>query len=80
MLKQSINAIAPRLVCYINITCSVIRSSAIIVDLPSLGPIWIFSSRPLLSTSFDILFTIIASKVLANVFRRAISLYAPSLV
>jgi len=80
MLRHSINATAPRLVCYIILTCSMIRSSAIVVDLPSLAPIWVSSNRPLLSASLDILLAMIASRVFANVFRRTISLYAPSLV
>jgi len=70
----------PRLVCYIVLTCSIIRSSAIVVDLPSLAPICVFSSKPLFSASFDILLAIIASKVLASVLRRVIGLYALGLV
>jgi len=80
MLRQSIDTTVPRLVCYIVLTYSVIKSSTIDVDLPGLTPLWVSSNRPLLSASLDILLAIIASRVFATIFRRVISLYASSLV
>ena len=70
----------PRLFCQIVLTCLVIRSSAVVIDLLGLAPICVSSSRPLFSTSLDILLATIASRVLASVLKRAIGLYAPSLV
>jgi len=60
MSKQSINATFPRLVFYIVLTCSIIRSSADVVDLPSHAPICVFGNRSLASASLDILFATIA--------------------
>jgi len=77
MFRQSIDATSPRLVFYIVLTCSIIGSSADIVDLPSRAPICVFSNRSLASTSLDILFTTIASRVFARVLRRVIGLYNP---
>jgi len=39
MSRHTINITAPRLVCHIVLTCSIIRSSAVVVDLPGLAPI-----------------------------------------
>ena len=78
--RQSIETTVPRLVCQIVLTCLVIRSSAVVVDLLGLAPICVSTSRPLFSASLDILLATITSRVLASVLRRVIGLYALSLV
>jgi len=78
MSRQSINATSPRLVFYIILTCSIIRSSIDIVDLSSCTAIYIFSNRPLASASLDILFVTIALRVFAIELRGVIGLYNPS--
>jgi len=78
MSRQSIDATSPRLVFYIVLTCSTIRSSADVVDLLSRAPICVFGNRPLASTFLDILFVIIALRIFARMLRRVVSLYDPS--
>jgi len=78
MLRHSINAIAPRFVFYIVLTCLVIRSSADVVDLPGWAPICVFNPRSFLSASLEICLAIIALRVFASVLRRATGLYGPS--
>jgi hypothetical protein len=54
-------------------------SNAILVDLPTLAPIWVSSSKWLSSTTFSILLAIRVSMTFPIVLSKAIGLYTPKL-
>jgi hypothetical protein len=80
MSRHNIEATVFRFVLQTVLTCSVMSSSAEVVNRPGRAPICDSGRRPFSSAALFIRFAIRASSVFARVLRRAIGRYAPSFV